>query len=268
MPQFDLDRMSVAEFLERFRPEMVPLSHAFSYFFAGLPLTEEDIKEYLEEPIAALPPSIVKSLPKAQVVLVPFLEKSNGKGGKRHGPISPGSREYILLDKPPENKASTHFHYRGANGADLVFAVKDTDLADYHYYFFHEIAALAEVSLSEEVRVEYHAMLGDELGAHVHGEVDEQSWHLKQGLRRRSSKVRRDTKAFHEYARLSFIDTLTLYIHGICCDIDVETGPRQLPSRVLRKRLMWFETAFPPPQGYAVFPEELDAGPPPNAERA
>lgn len=91
MPQFDLDRMSVAEFLERFRPEMVPLSHAFSYFFAGLPLTEEDIKEYLEEPIAALPPSIVKSLPKAQVVLVPFLEKSNGKGESATGRSPPAA---------------------------------------------------------------------------------------------------------------------------------------------------------------------------------
>jgi hypothetical protein len=89
----------------------------------------------------------------------------------------------------------------------------------------------------------------------VHGEVDEESWHMKQALLRRQSNVRKETKAFRDYARQSFIDTLTLYLHGICCDIDVETGPRQLQSRYLRKRLSLLYELFPPPEGYAVFPE-------------
>ena len=50
---------------------------------------------------------------------------------------------------------------------------------------------------------------------------------------------------------------MTLYLHGICCDIDVETGPRQLPSRYLRKRLQLLRSQYPPPDGYAVFPEEV-----------
>jgi hypothetical protein len=87
--------------------------------------------------------------------------------------------------------------------------------------------------------------------------VDEASWHLKQLLLRRQTNVRRDTKLFREYALQSFVDTLTLYLHGICCDIDVETGPRQLPSRYLRRRLELLETLYPPPEGYAVFPEGL-----------
>jgi len=85
--------------------------------------------------------------------------------------------------------------------------------------------------------------------------VDEESWHMKQGLLRRQTNIRKETKAFRDYARQSFIDTLTLYLHGICCDIDVETGPRQLPSRHLRKRLHVLFGLFPPPSGYAVFPE-------------
>ena len=60
-------------------------------------------------------------------------------------------------------------------------------------------------------------------------------------------------------ARQSFADTLTLYLHGICCDIDVDTGPRQLPSRYLRRRLLLLEELFAPPPGYAVFPEQLEA---------
>jgi hypothetical protein len=257
MSQSDLARISVADFVERFRAEMVPLTNTFSYFFAGLPLSEDDLKEYLEDPIAALPPRVVESLPKSHIILVPFLEKANGKD-KRHRQLPPGAREFISVEKPPDNRLTTHFHLRNVHGADLVFAIKDIEVADYHYYFYRQLAVLTEAALTEEVRLEYHAILAEELSAKAHGEVDEESWHSKQALRRRASKVRRDTKAFRDYARSSFIDSATLYLHGICCDIDVETGPRQLPSRFLRKRLMWMETTFPPPEGYAVFPEELD----------
>ena len=91
-----------------------------------------------------------------------------------------------------------------------------------------------------------------------HGEVDERSWRLKQSLLRRQSNTRKETKLFHEYARQALEDTLTLFLHGICCDIDVETGPRQLPSRHLRKRLNLMKSLYPPPQGYAVFPEDAE----------
>ena len=84
-------------------------------------------------------------------------------------------------------------------------------------------------------------MLRDELNADVHGEVDEPSWRLKQACGVSGRRRCGNGKAFREYARQSFVDTLTLYLHGICCDIDVDTGPRQLPSRYLRKRLMVLE---------------------------
>ena len=103
------------------------------------------------------------------------------------------------------------------------------------------------------------SLLREELQRGVHGEVDEESWRLKQALLRRQTNVRKETKLFRDYARQSFIDTLTLYLHGVCCDIDVETGPRQLPSRYLRKRLNLLYSLYPPPDGYAVFPEHLKA---------
>ena len=74
---------------------------------------------------------------------------------------------------------------------------------------------------------------------------------------RRQTNVRKETKLFREYARQAFEDTLTLYLHGTCCDIDVETGPRQMPSRYLRRRLELLVSLFPPPEGYAVLPEQL-----------
>lgn len=67
-----------------------------------------------------------------------------------------------------------------------------------------------------------------------------------------------NSEIFRGYVRQAFVDSFTLYLHGICCDIDVDTGPRQLPSRHIRKRLEMPYEVFPPPKGYAVFPEELD----------
>ena len=62
--QLELSKLSVGQFAERFRGEMIPLSNTFSYFCASVPLSDEDVKEYLEEPIAALPPAIQARLPK------------------------------------------------------------------------------------------------------------------------------------------------------------------------------------------------------------
>ena len=78
--QVDLSKLSVRQFAERFKSEMIPLSNTFSYFCASAPLSEEDLKEYLEEPVAALPPAVAAALPKISILLVPYLERSNGAG--------------------------------------------------------------------------------------------------------------------------------------------------------------------------------------------
>src|SRR3954451_18763515 len=85
--------LSVGQFAERHRREMISLGKTFSYYSADLPLTGEDIKEYLEEPIAALPPSISAQLPKISILLVPYLEKVRGRD---KGP----ARDVVCSDKP------------------------------------------------------------------------------------------------------------------------------------------------------------------------
>ncbi len=240
-----LTRLSVREFAERFQAEMIPLSNKFSYFSAAVPLGEDEIREYLHEPIAALPP--------VHVLLVPYLQRPDGKGSKAHH----SSEDLVLLDKPNGSRLLEASILPLDRATVLAFAIKDRDVADYHFHFYCAIARVAAERCPAETQLQYSALLREELSARVHGEVDEESWHEKQALLRRQTNVRRETKAFREYALRSFIDTLTLYMHGICCDIDVETGPRQLPSRYLRKRLMLLESHFPPPPGYAVFPEEL-----------
>jgi hypothetical protein len=245
MPAQSSSNLSVGQFAERYRREMIPLSKPFSYFFAALPLTEEDIKEYLEEPIAALPPLISSRLPKISILLVPYLDKGNQKAG-----------EMVCLDKPGKDRVSWTSRFVSKEEAVFVFALKDQEVADYHYRFYHLLAALVAQQWSEDVQKKYQALLREELTAGVHGEVDDESWHLKQALLRRQKTVRNETKLFRDYAKQSFIDSLTLYLHGICCDIDVETGPRQLQSRYLRKRLQLLRTLYPPPPTYVLFPED------------
>jgi hypothetical protein len=252
--QFELSKLSVRQFAERFRGEMIPLSNTFSYFCASLPMSDDDLREYLQEPVAALPPKIAAALPKISILLVPYLERVNG--GEKGREKTPAS-DYVSIEKPPQGRLSTSTHVQLGEETFLAFALKDQEVAEYHYRFFHLIATVMGEHWSEDLETRFSRLLREELNAEAHGEVDEPSWRLKQGLRR--SKNATGARNFRAYARQSFIDTLTLYLHGICCDIDVETGPRQLPSRFIRKRLVALEELFPPPAGYAVFPEQMES---------
>jgi len=262
--QVDLSKLSVRQFAERFRSEMIPLSNRFSYFCASVPMSEEDLKEYLEEPVAALPPGVAEALPKISILLVPYLERANGErtngqktGTRDSGRAKPAAAEYVSIEKPLHGRISAATQLSLGAETVLAFALKDQEVAEYHYRFYHLLATVLGEQWTEAVETGYSRVMRDELNSDVHGEVDEASWRLKQALRR--SQATMSAKAFRVYARQSFIDTLTLYLHGICCDIDVDTGPRQLPSRYLRKRLVLLQELFPPPHGYAVFPEQLGA---------
>jgi hypothetical protein len=279
--QFDLAKLSVRQFAERFRAEMIPLSTTFSYFCASVPMSEEDLKEYLEEPVAALPPSIAAALPKISILLVPYLERSNGKerthkegsrekdGSKERASSKEPAGDYVSIERPPEGRISTSTQLKLDEETVLAFALKGQEVAEYHYRFYHLLASVLGERWSDEIETRFSRIVREELSAEAHGEVDEPSWRLKQSLRRTKTASANATaaKAFRAYARQSFIDTLTLYLHGICCDIDVDTGPRQLPSRFLRKRLLALEELFPPPAGYAVFPEQIDSTELPSGSR-
>jgi hypothetical protein len=163
----------------------------------------------------------------------------------------------VVFEKPVEAKLLLSHRIESPDFATLFFTAKDEQVADYHYFFFEQIAAMLSTRLPEKFEGQWHRLLREELSAEIHGEVDENSWRLKQSLLRRSMAARKDGKLFKDYARQSFQDTMTLYLHGLCCDIDVEAGPRQLPSRYMRKRLEALKEHFPPPKGHAVFPEDL-----------
>jgi hypothetical protein len=242
-----MPKMTVEELAERFRAEMIPLTSRFSYFLTK-PIADEDLRQYLNDPIAAISPAILASLPQIGVILVPYLEKGNGKGG-----------DSVTFERPADARYLP-FSRAAVEGIDvLAFGVNEVEVADYHYQFYNALAGLIAGSWPQEVQDRFFRTIREELNAEVHGEVDEKSWHLKQALLRRQTNVRKETKLFRDYARQAFQDTLTLYLHGTCCDIDVEMGPRQMASRYLRRRLELLVSLYPPPEGYAVLPEQLKA---------
>ena len=253
-PITDPSNLSVRQFAEQFRGEMIPLSNSISYFCASVPMSEDDLKEYLQEPVAALPPGVASALPKLSILLVPYLERANGRDAGKNKPS-----DYVSVVKPPDGRTSASAQLNLGGETVLAFALKDREMAEYHYRFYHVLANVLGEQWTPDAETRYTRLLREELNADVHGEVDEASWRLKQTLRRGKSAAA--AKNFGKYARQSFIDTLTLFLHGLCCDIDVETGPRQLPSRHLRKRLLLIEELFPPPKGYALFPEQLEPRP-------
>jgi len=163
----------------------------------------------------------------------------------------------VAENKPAEDRALASGFVVTENEATLAFAVKDAEVADYHYRFYRTIAELVAGRKGENVPPDYARLISEELERNAHGEVDEESWRLKMELTAQDRTAKRVSTRYRAYLRRSFIDTLTLYLHGVCCDIDVETGPRQLASHLLRKRLRLFRVLFPPPEGYAVLPEDL-----------
>jgi hypothetical protein len=258
--QPNLSRVSVGQFAERFRAEVIPLSNTFGYFCAAVPMSEEVLKEYLEEPVAALPPEIAAVLPRISILLVPYLERSGERGlakaSRKTRAALEKTGDFVVGERPAEGRQSWASQVIFENETVLVFALKEQDVAEYHYRLYRRLAALISDKLTADAAAAYKSIIREELMASVHGEVDDDSWQAKQTLLRRQANLKRDSPAFANYVRQSFIDTLTLYLHGICCDIDVETGPRQLPSRYLRKRLTLLKSLYAPPGGYAVFPEE------------
>ncbi len=238
--------MTVEEVAARFRGEMIPLTNKFSYF-SVVPMPEEDLRQYLSEPIAAISPAITAALPPVGIVLAPYLEKGNGKE----------TGDAVTFEHPAEGRQIGASRGSLDDMLVLALATKDVEVADCHYQFYNVLAAVVADRWALDVQERFFRTLREELSAEVHGEVDEKSWHLKQALLRRQTNVRKETKLFREYARQAFEDTLTLYLHGTCCDIDIETGPRQMPSRYLRRRLELFLSLFPAPEGYAVLPEQL-----------
>ena len=261
-PTLDLDSFPTLEALAiELTPQLIRYNDQFSYFFAGVKLHEEDLKDFLEEPITALPPKALELIAPLQLFFVPYLEQTQPSANGKPAVLK------VATKRPPEGVYGFAAGFYRPPGHALFLAAQESNLNDYHYYFFRSIAAMVTERLPAVSQNAYINLLDDEIKQQVHGEMDEVSWRMKQDYleskspdevpavkKKAAKKPEKLGKSFFEYARQSMVDTMTLYLHGICCDIDVDPGPRQLASRSIRKRLEFLQDICPPPDGMRVLP--------------
>jgi hypothetical protein len=240
------DRFTILDVARQVAGQMVPVNSSFS-FFCTTPIIEEDLKQYVHEPLAALPPVLGQMLPHIGLLLVPHLERVGGR-----------SPALVAFEAPPAPKSLLVAETGLDDQVVIALATSDIDMSEYHYSLYDAIALQITRRAPESVAEEFAKLLRAELAAEANGEIREESWALKQKyLRRAGGNGTRESTLWSEYLKQSLRDTLTLFLHGICCDIDVEAGPRQLASRYIRKRLELLKGAFPLPEGYALFPEQV-----------
>jgi hypothetical protein len=240
------ERFTILDVARQVTGQMVPVNSSFS-FFCTTPIVEEDLKQYVHEPIAALPPALSQILPHIGLLLVPQLEQ-----GAARGPA------LVSFDPPPAGKSLLVAETTVDDQVVIALPTSDIDMSEYHYSLYDAIAAQIARHAPPSFIEDFDKLLREELAAEANGEIREDSWILKQKyLHRPAGNGKRETTVWANYQRQALRDTLTLFLHGICCDIDVEAGPRQLASRYIRKRLELLKGAFPPPEGYALFPEQV-----------
>ena len=242
----ETERFTVLEVARQVASQMVPINANFS-FFSTTPIVDEDLRQYVHEPVAAVPPALMKILPRVGLLLVPFLEESPGR-----------SPALVAFDRPEPARSLAASEVFVDERPTIAISTSGIDMSEYHYTFYDAISSIVVRRAPASLVTGFAELLREEIDNHVHGEVREESWAAKQKyLHRSAGNGKRESTLWKAYLEQSLRDTLTLFLHGICCDIDVEAGPRQLASRYIRKRLELCKTVFPLPEGYALFPEQV-----------
>src|SRR5579863_9849033 len=106
-------RTSVDEFSRQLRSEMTPINNKFSYFLA-LPVADEDLRQYLHDPVEALPAAVSDILPGVGIVLAPYLERAAAR-----------TNVAMVYEKPPEPKLVFSTSVSTADFTTLFFTIKD-----------------------------------------------------------------------------------------------------------------------------------------------
>lgn len=238
------EQLPADQLVQRFRDDLIPLT-AKIHWFSLVTMAEEDIAVSIREPLESLPPVLAQQLPQLHLFLVPYLRSAGRQA------------DVIVFDAPDPKDRSESFQIIGPDSASLVIATEDLSPNAYHYNLFSAIGSLAWEVAPADIRQSWSKSIKDEMRREVHGEIDEISWQRKNEVLSKQSQPVRESKLLRAYLRASFIDTMTLFLHGICCDIDVEPSPRQIPSIEIRRRLELLRGFYPLGEGFALFPEEL-----------
>lgn len=242
-------RLTTAEFVTQCRDTMIPLAGSLAYF-SIIPIDDKETERLVFDPASAFPPRLSEIIPNLRLILVPFLEFGSQDGN--------GDQGYsIVFQRPPDDRKCLSA-FDASNGDNYLFlAIRDEGLFDAHVLLYRSLASKLISLGGSGFAKRFYAMLDDELARGARGEVFESAWRLKNEVLSYTGDSSGKADVLARYRRQALEDTLTLYLHGLCCDIDVDAGPKQLPSKLIRNRLMLLRSQLPPPEGVALFPEEL-----------
>ena len=241
--------LTTSEFIDRCTDLLVPITESLSYFSVP-PIEEKESERLVRDPTGAFPPRLLQYIPNLRLILVPYLKQASEQGN--------GQPQHVIAFEPPSEASKSLSSFVTAKGENYLFlAVRDEGLFDAHVLLYTELADRIIAVASKEVAEPFYRVINDELSNGARGELYEGAWQLKKELLKRQGDGAESADLLADYRRQALSDTLTLYLHGLCCDIDVDGGPKQLPSRRIRKRLELLRDLLPPPDGIALFPEEL-----------
>lgn len=245
----DTQGMPTEAFVAECSEVLIPVNEHVSYFSVE-PLDEKDRQRLVFDPIRALPPRVLTMVPNLRLVLVPFLAADPDDEGEA-GAVR------IRFTEPPADER-WFSDYQSTETEHYIFlATRNDEYYDAHILFYQALAARIVEGSGGEIQAVFNIVLDTELRRNAHGEINEYSWLRKKDLLSLAADAEDRQKYLDEYRSAALADTLTLYLHGLCCDIDLNNGPKQLASKHIRMRLGVLKDLLPPPKGVPLFPDDV-----------
>ncbi len=247
-------KLTTAEFVQQCRETVIPLAGSLGYF-SLLPLDESEYDRLVHYPTSAFPPRLQEIIPNLRLILVPYLVSDPPAPDR----ASEDGSVFIEFRPRPEAVSRLATFETRESETYLFLAVRDEAVSDAHVILYHELADRLVSLATEDFCAAFAKLVNGELKKNVRGELEEDAWQLKKELLSYQGDAEGKSALLDRYHRLALRDSLALYLHGLCCDIDLHTGPKQLPSSAIRSRLVLLKKQMPPPEGVALFPEEVSA---------
>jgi len=157
----ETERFTVLEVARQVASQMVPINANFS-FFSTTPIVDEDLRQYVHEPVAAVPPALMKILPRVGLLLVPFLEESPGR-----------SPALVAFDRPEPARSLAASEVFVDERPTIAISTSGIDMSEYHYTFYDAISSLVVRRAPASLVTGFAELLREEIDNHVHGEVRE-----------------------------------------------------------------------------------------------
>ena len=243
-------KLSIEEFIAQCRDVLIPVPGTTLAYFSAVPLDAPDQDHLINDPISALPPGLLTIIENLRLVYVPHLELTV--------PASESDPEVVISFQlpPPETRRLSAFQTDG-NASYLFIATGFGENSDVHDVLFGALAEQLVSSSDAAFAAPFHKLVTAELRNRVHGEVGDIAWDLKKNLLGLKSEDRERSELLKSYLNQALRETVALYLHGLCCDIDLRANPKQLASKYIRKRLLVIKDQLPPPAGVGLFPSDL-----------